>query len=531
MSSQLEQLENALKGLVKLLKATRFYPENHPSLKGALDEAREMLLQPFQGEKSLTLSIRKEGFSFDERPVGAENLILKQLAGFFFVRRIQQLTFLNDLSAENLEHFARAVSLDTAEINRRGGLPKILQQEKVGAIWVNEIDLEKILAQRELLEKVQQGRVTTQSGQEPEAGTDEEFQAGLDEKESGEGDSQQTLEEVLDGLRRETVDSRYRDLLKKLIPLLEGNLKSANRPLVVRAFVLLCRHASDAKISPHRRELIRQALRRLLNQKVIDFLVRILCLPDLPQDPRNRVQQVLQYLRGDLISERLMVFLAAVDHAQARKNLAEAMARQGQVGVPVLLRYLEDDRWFVVRNAIVILGEVRAPDITKEIRPLIYHEDYRVRREAIRALTKIGGSEEVDVFLQILSGKDEDLRRMALLSLGAMKNPAAVPALLRLAAAPDPWVKQGEVRKEAIRALSNIGNLEAVPVLIELLQRKKFWGRARYDEIKAAAALALGEFGAPEAMAALEGAVEDRSPQVARAAAQALRQFKRGLKP
>jgi len=524
----MEQIEEALKGLVKLFKATRFYPENHPALKGTLEESRQALVQPFQGRKSLSLAIRKEGFLLEEKPVGAQNQVLKQLAGLFFVRRIQQLTLLEDLSGEDLEAFTRAIALDPAEIQRQGGLPKILQQEDISTIWVNEIDLEKILKQREILEKVKQGKDPAKLKKDQEETEDEDFSEEFKQEELSEKESRETLEEILEKLRRETDERSYRELLKNLVPVLEKNLVPAARPLVVRAFVLLCRHASDAKTSSHKRELVRQTLHRLLHENVVDFVIRILCLPDLPQDPRNRVMQILQYLRGRFISERLMVFLSAADQAQARKYLAEAMARQGQAGVPVLLRSLEDERWFVVRNAIVILGEIRAPDTTKQIRPLIHHQDFRVRREAIRTLTKIGGSEEVEIFLQILSGKDEDLRRMALLSLGAMKNPAAVPALVRLVATPDPWVKQMEVRKEAIRALSNIRAEDAVPVLIEILQKKKFWGRARFNEIKAAAATALGEIGAPEAREPLEKAVDDRSPKVARAASQALRQFGRG---
>ena len=50
-----------------------------------------------------------------------------------------------------------------------------------------------------------------------------------------------------------------------------------------------------------------------------------------------------------------------------------------------------------------------------------------------------------------------------------MKNPAAVPTLLRIVEQPDPWVKLSEVKKEAIRALGEIGSAEAIPALLAIL--------------------------------------------------------------
>jgi hypothetical protein len=142
-------------------------------------------------------------------------------------------------------------------------------------------------------------------------------------------------------------------------------------------------------------------------------------------------------------------------------------------------------------------------------------------------LTRIGGNEAVDILLQIVQKGDPDLRPHALLSLGAMKNPAAVPTLLQIVAQPDPWVKMVEVKKEAVRALGEIGAPEALPTLLALLQRRKLWRGALFNELRAAAALALGDIGHASAAEALKAATEDRSSTVARAAVQALKQLRK----
>jgi HEAT repeat protein len=219
--------------------------------------------------------------------------------------------------------------------------------------------------------------------------------------------------------------------------------------------------------------------------------------------------------------------LAEESDAQARKLLSDALIHQGPAATPVLIEYLGDERWYVVRNAVAILGELRAQTAVAHFLPLLRHLDVRVRREAIRALTRIGGNDAVEILLQIVQKGDPDLRPHALLSLGAMKNPAAVPTLLQIVGQPDPWVKMSEIKKEAIRALGEIGSTEAIPALLAILKHRKLWRRALFNEQRAAAAISLGDIGHGSVAEALATATEDRSPTVARAALQALKQLRK----
>jgi HEAT repeat protein len=224
----------------------------------------------------------------------------------------------------------------------------------------------------------------------------------------------------------------------------------------------------------------------------------------------------------------MMERLAVEESLPARRVLLESLVACGTAAVPLLTGFLGDGRWFVVRNAISILGEIRAPEAAASLPPLLHHRDIRVAREAIRALTRIGGSRAVGILLQLVEAENQELSRHALLSLGATKNQAAVPTLLKLVNRPDPLVKEAELKKGAIKALGEIGAAEAVPALASLLGRKKWWRRSLFDQVRAAAASALGEIGGTAPIPALERAAEDRSPVVARAAAYSLKQIRKG---
>jgi HEAT repeat protein len=158
---------------------------------------------------------------------------------------------------------------------------------------------------------------------------------------------------------------------------------------------------------------------------------------------------------------------------------------------------------------------------------MLAHEDLRVRRETVRALTKIGGRSAEGTLLAILQSEDQETRRQAILSLGALKCTAALPALLELATRRDGKGRLLDEKKEAVNALGQIGSSEALPQLKTILKRRRFWFGSRDDELRAAAALALGKIGSPDALALLHQATEDRSEQVARASRLALNRIEK----
>lgn len=531
MSDQNQQqrpVEGALRGLVKLLKAVQYYPPTHPTLKGAVAESLQDFATLLANGQNLVVAVRKDGFSVDDKVVGGQNPILAKLAPFLFARRIQSLLFLPDLSGEDLRTFARCLTLEPNELVRLGGIKEVMLRARIATIWANQLDLAKILAQKEEIEE--QKRAVGEEDPDPL----EELE-GMGPDREGNAGEERTLARIIEELRREKVDQHYRYLVQELVPAIHLNLKEESRPLVLEALSLLAANAGNTRLSNARREHSVHALNQLTNDSVLDYLVEILCHPATEEEEREHeetlretVMDILLSLQGKAVVRRLMDHLAQESNARVRKILSDTLIRQGKNAVPILLDYLGEEPWFVVRNAVAILGEIRDQEAASSLTPLLRHKDVRVRRETIRALTKIGGRSAVGILLRTLEEGDQELRRQALLSLGAMKDPAAVPALVRLVEDPDPMFKRTEVKKEAIKALGEIGSADAVPMLVDLLGHRTFWRRAMQNELRTAAAQALGEIGHGGSAPHLEKAVDDRSPEVSRAAAQALKQMRRG---
>lgn len=511
--------ENCLTALIKLIKAVGYYPPGHPALQSVGEQALQHFLPLLAEGANIQCSIRKDGISVGGVTVGEKNPHLQKLAGYFFIRRLQSLVILPDLSARDLANFARCLTLPPEELQLRGGLAELLLKARVASIWTNELDLSAILAQREeLLALPPEPEQTATTGSE-------ELETDSKPPKPAAEEPKLDLATLLRELGEATTDQRHSELLQRLPGLFWAEVNDHGRTLAQQTLQQLQSASTDQKLDKARRQALLRTLNQLLNDDTVDFLIDTLSNRTLQAAEREQAVQALLFYQGE-VTAALMTRLSIETDAQVRKSLTEVLVRQGGVALPVLLGHLRDERWYVVRNAIAILGDIRDPAATGPMKPILAHPDIRVRRETVRALTRIGGQGATGVLLQLLEGSDVDLSQQALLSLGAMKNPDAVPALLRLLAQ-ESSTRGPDLRRGAIKALGEIGAPEAVPALLEILARKSFWRPGRHSELRAAAAVALGEIGDETALSALENASSERNEAVARAAVQALKQLRK----
>ena len=509
------QIAIALTGLVKQIKALRYYPPRHPALQAAAAESLKGFQPVLLAGEPLALTVRREGFLLGDQPVAKTHQVLAQLATFCFARRIQYLTILPDLSAGDLHRFVHCLTIDPQEIHQRGGIQAVLEQARITTIWVNETDLAAILARRQKLEELPPEAETSETqGEGPRARLTPAQAQALD------------LERLIKLLEQERDDQRFRHQLQELIPLLRLNLIPDNRLLVLSAMVILCKNASGEKLTEARRAYAMNALGQLATDEMTDYLTHFLFAREGDEKVRQAIAKVLVFL-SDKIIRRLMTLLAEESAAANRKILADILIRTGPAAVPVLQEHLFDERWYVVRNAVAILGEIRSQETLLHLTPLLEHKEVRVRRETIRALAKIGGQKAVDILLRAAESSDQELRRQALLSLGAIRAASATPTLLKLLEHSDWSQRTVEIKKDAIRALGEIRAAEAVPALTDILGKRRFLRRALNDELRVAAAAALGEIGEEHSRPALEKALHDSNPAIARAAAKALAQLEK----
>ena len=76
------------------------------------------------------------------------------------------------------------------------------------------------------------------------------------------------------------------------------------------------------------------------------------------------------------------------------KDLCNILSAIGKQAIAEFESGMYDDRWYLVRNTLMILGIIKEPAAVKYIEGALHHPELRVRKEAVKALESIG-SEEV----------------------------------------------------------------------------------------------------------------------------------------
>jgi hypothetical protein len=212
----------------------------------------------------------------------------------------------------------------------------------------------------------------------------------------------------------------------------------------------------------------------------------------------------LEFL-GDPMARHLVGRLAEENDRTRRGRLVEAVRSMGPISLPALMDALTSPAWYLVRNALTLLSDLGDAGCVPAIVPLLRHPEPRVRRTAVRALWKLGGPGVEPHLLAQMKEADAETMQEILFALGQLRSEGGLPQVTELAQ--DKRVLE-RLRIQAMDTLGHIASPKAVPVLLECLRRKGFFGGGESPAIRLAAAKALVAIGTPEALAAFQRAVE-----------------------
>ena len=140
--------------------------------------------------------------------------------------------------------------------------------------------------------------------------------------------------------------------------------------------------------------------------------------------------------------------------------------------LPLAVRYLDDPRWFFVRNIIHILRNIQDPQVVPFIRPLMEHPHGKIRHEAIRTCLYYGCDDATSRLTEMLDAKDSQTVDIAI-SMAMMVKDANVAGRLIALLKSNPVINYRVAQKKAIvKTLSETIPKGALPVFFEILSKK-----------------------------------------------------------
>jgi len=197
---------------------------------------------------------------------------------------------------------------------------------------------------------------------------------------------------------------------------------------------------------------------------------------------------------------------------------------------PALSR-LRDQRWYFLRNLILILRNLRDPSILPALKTLLEDRHPRVREEILKALFHFQDPEADRMLLGDLSSKEKEIQRGAVRVAEYSRSLEVFDKLLEILGRRSAFGTDLNLKMEVIRILAKIGRPEFLPHLERLLKSRNFLFRRTKNRLKAEALRSLEGYPATEAMFLLKRFSGISDHEMADLASRILKNFQKRMIP
>jgi hypothetical protein len=178
------------------------------------------------------------------------------------------------------------------------------------------------------------------------------------------------------------------------------------------------------------------------------------------------------------------VFNHLILEKDARNRLA-LMRLVGQLGngtIELAHKYLEDERWYVVRNMCGVLAELKDPKLVEHIAPALQHPDARVQQAALKAVIKSRTAKAAATLSASLSKLAPNILDEALDELMFLQDVTAIKGLEELL---NGGHGNRASSKKAVQALACISDDAALHALANVFRMENFDSEIRRAALSA----------------------------------------------
>jgi HEAT repeat protein len=516
--------------LIKAIKILCIYPPDNPIPKEFRHNLFRKLTEFLEENEELKLGIDQSRLLFKDSVILKEEKKDEGVAFALYRDGIRELSFHKGLEQEELFSFLEAITsclksslpeddlvtlfwekdlphikfsaVDEFLTEDISDLPKPTGTKDLKQLYYSEIDLEESKGKEvELPARIQVERFLRDLDLVPQQELNE-LKCLLEKDKSFEPLKEMflILKEVLSGDKEFSDFSETVLLLEKLL----DSLVSQEDFYLASEVLLLLKNLGETESEAgqtHRAERIKEALNRAGDKERMKTLTQI-----LNQNLKADLFSVRKYL--SLLSRNtiphLVDMLGELENFATRSMVCTVLENWGEKSIEFLSKGVYDRRWYVVRNIVGVLGRIGSPLAIPYLKKTIEHEDLRVRKQTLEALSRIKGEEVTSILLGILDDPEEKLRVRAARFLGERPSQEAFEFISNLVIRKDFRDKNQEEKKILLEALAHIGKDKAVDLLKKLILKRAWFKKEKQKESSYLALKALASVNTSSSLEALK---------------------------
>ncbi len=524
------QVEACLVGLQRSVTAWQFYPAGHPQLAQTLADGYRAWRE---GERDHRwqepgLEYRGGGLWLAETRLGPRNPAVQGLARAFGAHGIHRIRRLGPLSADGFRHLVSLLGAAPDALAAEGGICSLWGRSPHAAHL--EIRTIRVVPGAEPPPPRDPARpwgLGLPEGEETRALGDPALQARIGSLRNR-GPRERRVLDLLLRLAREPDITRFLSFLREITRLVVDYAEAERFREAFCVILFLFREAQnlDALGDAGRRDYLLDTIRLVLKGDFLGWLIERMASEDSRQEGEAG-SYVLRSV-GKAAVVPLINALVAEKRRMGRRRIVDVLVSIGEPVVPLAIRMLDDQRWYVVRNMVTILGGIGSPEAVRAVLRTSRDPDPRIRREAARALGRARGPDVEDRIRDLLADPDPSVCLMAIAAAALQRSPSMLQVLWdvyrRISIRSSRW----NMKPAVLQAVGRTGLPEAAPLLASVARRRPFLYRRRWIAVQQAAVQALGDLGGEEPLATLEDLRDHPAPELRAAARRALAAAREG---
>lgn len=521
--------KDTVQGILKAKKLLKMYLPNNPMYIKTSEEIYNKFKNFFELNNELSLKIRQNEIIFNNEQIYYNSQKDDNLALFFFKDGIRDITFLKGFSQKELEDFIKILNTDFETVALDDDIVTLLWERNFEhikyivdeAILSDEEDYERDKLYEEIENKTYSDDDLTRA-----------YHDGLKTAEKQASImvpiSETEFKHIAKEIEKEKIHPKIDKSITILLELLyqtKGKTLFSEVVDFIKNAIVYCIKSGDFKRASFIINSIKPIIEdNSLGEESIKILKRIFSA--INSEPF--IREIGRIIDSEAIIEddELIAFVKHLDKTsipffiqlvgelrsiKGRRLVIDAISIVGRLDIKTLAKGLSDSRWYVVRNIISILGKIADARAVGYLTKILSHPDQRVRKEAIKTICGIGGSNMLPYLTNALNDSVPSIRITAVRMLGNTRTEAVKKLLLTELSKKDFSSKDFAEKKEFYEAITHWQDQEVKDFLLATLKKKKFWGRIKNDETRTCAAYAIGIVGDKDAIPFLEEAQSSKN--------------------
>jgi hypothetical protein len=523
-------------------KNLRMYPENNPIYMRTVEEAYKKTMSFFEHADTMDFNIQRNDIRMGEEVVYVGDDHEENLALFFFRDGLRSLEIDSGLTEVEFLEFLKVISVDFESERVEEDIITLLWERDFKHVRYKVDD--SVLVEDDGFQEESVSKVTENATEEgvlqeayeappmpeeivqpltpmpvtPEDMEELEKEIALNDEEKFEN-----LTDVLfEMLYASSNLEEFKDVARIMNSAIDHAVRSGKLALALVMFKRIREIIKQTK-SENVKKTLMDVLKYAGSEDVVKQIGELLDRKD-GMDV-NVFKEYVSVLSTDAIP-KLVSLLGELQSIQGRKKAIMALTFIGRRDVPALAKFLDDERWYVVRNLILILRETKDKRALGYIANTLDHPEPRVRREAIKGIGDLGGLKYIDRIVLYLYDEDHKVSVAAAHALGRLRNRVGLDALTERLRDKKLLEAEPALVRKYFEALATFKYDDVEGFLEEVTSKKNpLLGRASYDDMKSAAAYCIGLMGDPRGMGILEMLRDSKVSQVSAAATLAIKRI------